>query len=207
MAIKLGVDFEWQRAFSTASGAPAYEFKDGEIRQRGRVEEETIRPLTLRPTLYLDFAQLDGSPDACLQFARRWGLLTIQFFEKPKAEPIKLWKEEIGSIRFLLQGLPLADANNAQSTIAVRSLTNLGVAANVFLQQGPPPLPPSLVLRPRTLIDAIRLQMAHAFAGGVEVATCARCGSWFERGTNRRSDARFCSDTCRFKHHNARRGK
>jgi hypothetical protein len=55
-----------------------------------------------------------------------------------------------------------------------------------------------LVLRPPSLIDAIKLQLAQSVASGNAISTCQQCSKWFEvGGKGKRNIAKFCSDRCR----------
>lgn len=49
------------------------------------------------------------------------------------------------------------------------------------------------------LISAIWLQLAQAIDGNREFSQCDECGRWYEVSGDRRADARFCSDPCRFR--------
>jgi hypothetical protein len=54
---------------------------------------------------------------------------------------------------------------------------------------------------PRSLIDALWLQLAQAISAGKTYRECKECGSWFEVSpeAKHRSNRRFCSDSCRTK--------
>jgi hypothetical protein len=195
--MSINVDFDWYRAFSK-DGSPGYEHKGGKIHEIGRAHEP-IKPLEIRDVLFRDFAQLDGSSRACVGFAHRWGFLKVQQFDRERAESLAEWRREIESMKWWIAmierdtGMPFG-----------RAASSIGATAGVFLQVGGAPSP-SVVLRPTTLIDAMRLQMALFFAGGNQFSTCVQCGRSFAIGEARRSDAKFCSDTCRFRYHNKRR--
>jgi hypothetical protein len=69
-----------------------------------------------------------------------------------------------------------------------------------------------LALRPDNLRDALTLYAARMRATGTTFNTCEYCRAPFMTGgaglTNkRRGDARFCSDKCRYSHHNEARRK
>ena len=68
---------------------------------------------------------------------------------------------------------------------------------------------PGIAFVPDSLLSAIDLQFYQAISGMTEIKACEHCGTWFERGPgrDRRGKSRFCSDSCRFKFHNARRVK
>jgi hypothetical protein len=193
--MSINVDFDWYRVFSK-DGSAGYEYKGGKIHEVGR-GIEPIKPLDIRGELFLDFARLDGSPSACVVFASRWGFLKLQRFDPERAEPLALWRSEINSMKRWI--FLIGDKTAPRG----RSLSSIGTSTNVFLQFGSPH--PSLVLQPAGLIDAMRLQMAKFFSGGNELATCTECTELFAIGSAKRADAKFCSDSCRFRYHNKRR--
>ena len=68
---------------------------------------------------------------------------------------------------------------------------------------------PILKLVPRDLASAILVQMGQSLASGSKVVACAACGTYFEvgAGAGRRADAKFCSDSCRYRQHNYYKAK
>jgi hypothetical protein len=59
---------------------------------------------------------------------------------------------------------------------------------------------------PRSLVAALWLQFARAIEGQRRYLTCVQCRRWMEISPDvRRSDARFCSGTCRTRAHRERR--
>ena len=57
---------------------------------------------------------------------------------------------------------------------------------------------------PESLIAAIWVQLALAIEGNREYRQCDQCRRWFEVAAEKREDARFCGDPCRFKAYRAR---
>jgi hypothetical protein len=49
------------------------------------------------------------------------------------------------------------------------------------------------------LISALWLQLARAIEGDLAYNQCDECATWYEVSGDRRADARFCSDPCRFR--------
>jgi hypothetical protein len=70
---------------------------------------------------------------------------------------------------------------------------------------------PVLALRPQDLQAALKLCAARMIATGTTFNICENCKTPFLsggiRGRNKRGDARFCSDECRYKFHNESRRK
>jgi len=195
--MSINVDFDWYRAFSK-DGSAGYEYSHGKIREIGR-EIEPIKPVADSwAALFLIFGGLDGSPKACVEFANDWGLIKVQQFERDHAEPLSLWRSEINSVKHWVAILRNKTARRG------RSMTAIGTSTDVFLRFGSSPTP-LVVLRPKSLIDFMRLQMAQFFSGGNELADCVECGNAFAVGVTKRVDSKFCTDACRFRYHNKRR--
>jgi hypothetical protein len=70
---------------------------------------------------------------------------------------------------------------------------------------------PMLALRPNNLAEALVLYAARMIATGTTFNICENCKTPFlsggARGRNKRSDSRFCSSECRWRHHNESRRK
>lgn len=62
---------------------------------------------------------------------------------------------------------------------------------------------------PKNLLDALWLKLAHELAAGTRIRACLLCGTWFGAGpgTNKRLDAKFCSDEHRVLYNSRRRTK
>jgi hypothetical protein len=52
---------------------------------------------------------------------------------------------------------------------------------------------------PTSLLSALWVQLHYAIRGNKEYSECDQCGRWFEVTVEKRKDARFCSNACRFK--------
>jgi hypothetical protein len=212
---KIGIGFEWPRGRAYEIVEPSLPSKgdpfaatidEPHIRQTGRTEKENPapRPLEMHPTLHLVFAQLDGSAEACLHFARNWGLLWKPA-EVGAQERLSTWRSEIKTMKATIAGLRRAideDAFPSRGAIIDAEL-------DVLLVSGKPDGRPVLSFRPKNLRNAMRIQLAQSIAGGNAISVCPICGAWFQRGGRggdvKRSIARFCSDKCRNAFHNKQR--
>jgi hypothetical protein len=201
---KIEIDFEWTRGF-------AYELALGPkraqvIRQKG-TRLERFWPLRTHESLYLLFAKLDGSPEECLQFASRWGLLGMNVIPGTEEE-VDLWQHQIKFVRAWIQSL---DAGHVGKPFVTKTGSLFRTRAkitslDVLLSSGVPGARPAMVLQPRTLMDAMMLQLAQSAASGNEILACQQCGEWFEVGADtKRTVAKFCSDRCRFRFNYERR--
>jgi hypothetical protein len=201
----IDISFEWTS------------FRSYEISKRGGRKwihpvgrkADRIAPLKLEPKtpLYLRFAGLDGSEEACLQFARVWGLLHT---ESPTgSEMLESWQEQIKAMRKEIAFLASdqsrkLDKNNAWK---LTSLNVLLVPRPSLVSSDSGSL--AMVVQPTNLVDAMRLQHATVLADGGSVRTCKQCGEDFETGASesRRSIAVFCSEKCKNRFHYLERAK
>jgi len=177
------------------------------IRPVGRKSDqvELLKIETEKP-LFLKFAELDGSDEAILQFARTWGLLQT---EKPTAgEFLVDWQKLIQQmhqrIGFLKDEPPRKPDNG--DAWKITSLDVLLVPRAVGVVEGDRY---SIVLQPRNLLEAMNLQLAKSFASGGFIRACKQCSNLFEAGAgeSRRSIAIFCSEKCKNRFHYLERSK
>jgi hypothetical protein len=54
-------------------------------------------------------------------------------------------------------------------------------------------------LVPESLISAMWTQVHHAIKGNKDYERCEQCRRWFEVAAEKRKDAKYCSNACRFK--------
>jgi hypothetical protein len=191
----INIEFEWTRAFPRNPAQSAYEFVDGKIQQTGRGREK-YNPFELAEP-HLEFAGLDGSPERCVRFANKFGLLTVPAnVTSPPSEDLAFWRREIRKMQGSVRMLPhVVRVGKSSETVA-----RVG-AVEVWLVPGP--AGPILKLKPGSLLQAMNLSLAQSIAGGALLMTCRNCGRWFEA---KRSDAKFCSDYCRSRHYYAHNG-
>lgn len=205
----LKIQFDWTRGHFYELEKPAGKKRSGArsddgwlIVQRDNAAE-AIRPLEHHPTLHLDFAQLDGSPDGCLGFARAWGLLEIAQAHAGARETIGFWRQRIDEMKQSAMGLRRAFA-------AKHPITQVFGAAVAQLDLKLIPGPagrPLLAFKPRDLFGAMRIQLAQSIVNGNSLHTCLQCGKWFERTEAKGRTAKFCSSEHRFQYHNERRSR
>lgn len=157
-------------------------------------------PLTVG-NLFAVFAQLDGSPESCLQFARHHGPLT-RAGNTADGELLSTWVDNIKAMREALslwqKGLDHLKNSDYTGRSFGKILHGLKLAS--------PDEPPRLTLVPTSLLSALWLQFEQEVTSGSDLKSCAFCGRWFTVGPSsaRRLDARYCSETCRNRYHNQR---
>jgi hypothetical protein len=194
----IDINFQWTRS-------RAYEC----VTEAGRKrivpvgKRDSFEPLKIESEkpLYMRFAELDGSADACLNFARTWGLL------KTQTEPERLddWKREIDGMKWSISALRDFEENpiGPSQTIRVTTLDICLVTAGTNSRR------PSLLSVPSNLISAMYLQLGKFVASAGSIGACKQCGEWFERGASesRRSISIFCSEKCKNRFHYLERAK
>ncbi|MGY4624586.1 hypothetical protein [Bradyrhizobium sp. USDA 4486] len=170
------------------------------IQQIGKSEPR--QPLATTADLYLRFAALKNYPEgkpfaeACLRFAHDYGFVQTYGYDG-EFETLESWRSAVEFMNETMHGLRRAKNENALPR-AGAAITDVGV----MLLPGKPE--PKVVLRPRVLLDAMRLQLAQSIAGGRGLQACENCGNWFEVGGRRgakRVGSKFCSDACRNEFH------
>ena len=201
----IDIGFEWSRGLAYEC-VPAPNGKVKIIRQTGK-KDRPFEPLaiTSKKPLYLRFANLDGTANACLGFARAWGLLAL-----PAAigawEGLDGWQGEIKKMRSLISFLGV-DRGDPGGILAASRAKMKVTQLSVSLESRTRGERPSLVLQPETLLAAMQLQLARSVAGDGSLRVCKQCGEWFEAGPGdaRRSIAIFCTERCKNRHHYLRR--
>jgi hypothetical protein len=151
------------------------------------------------------FANLDGSEESCVKFAKAYGLLKAQ--SSDQAERLDFWKREIHKMKVLESALQLQVNEDAPGGITIFGTTRKApislTSVRAILVPGSPGERPKLSFRPETLLDAMHLQLGLFLSTEGSLQSCKQCGKWFERGTTkaRRSIAVFCSEKCKNRFH------
>jgi hypothetical protein len=179
----------------------------------------TVRqPLDENPSLYAEFAKLDGSEKACLNFAHRYGTLLFDP-RNPNAmgpgdtERLRIWRGFIDNVRGIIQRCELSRANPREAFRQFgkkdRALTDVGLSLSIKNSNSPA----TLEMRVPNLITAMELQAIQSILlGGRKSVQCIECSRPFLIGGGaRRSQSKFCSARCKDNYHNrlkaqARRG-
>jgi hypothetical protein len=212
MAI-IDADFDWPRALR-------YELarsKQGQVIRQTSANTERIWPLRHNTKLYLEFANLEPKAEAYLTFARRWGFLGFKGKgadhpaiptppKKGAEERVEDWRSEIEFMKQWLRALGGDYGGQLNQLLRTRGAaggrTRTRITDIEVLLAEEPEGHRALVLRPPSLLNAMKLQLAQSAGGGKDIKTCPRCGKWFEAGAEaKRSVARFCSDRCRNQFH------
>jgi len=167
------------------------------------------RPIEQNPSLYAEFAALDGTTESCLQFAHKYGLLwhakpPKKEFASHPLDSVTDWKKYIRRIRDTMKRCEIGRSRPAE---AFRQFGNkdqmlLG-GLSAYLSIKSPKSPPSLDVRCGYLLSAMELQAVLSILGGHKTVQCIECPRWFEIGSGaRRSQSKFCSTRCKDNYHN-----
>lgn len=209
----LDIDFEWPH------DRIGYEIKErkrkedstaltdfsGEYIVRCGGSEEKDTPFKFFPTLYMEFAYLDGEAESCCEFAKKYGYLGLYPQRKnnpgPGGESLSDWRRAIINMR---EAVTFGQNDPRALLIGRHEETEFLHLMGVLV---PSPLDgmPSFRIRPRSLLGGMRLQFARVLTSpDLDVKACNQCGEWFEAGGERRRiDAIFCSNKCRDNFNNA----
>ena len=208
MPVNLAIDFDWSRGRAYEIVVPplrrakkdpfALSVDEPHVTQTGDAFDP-MRPLEAHPDLFMDFAKLNGSAEACADFAGKWGLLE----KRANAggiiqERLSFWRKRIEIMRLSIDGLKRAFEEKHPMAMRGENIAPL----DLKLVPGKPHGRPTLALQPETLWWAMRVQLAQKIAGGNTFHKCERCGDPFVSGpTAKRIIAQFCSDYCRKRFH------
>ena len=155
-----------------------------------------MRPFEFHRALYADFAKLDGSAQACIYFANKFGLLWApQPNAKVDGDDLYSWQHCIASMDTAIR-LWGTDPHALKDRLTIGPLRG-------SLMPSPPDGRLVFRLRPSSLHHGMQLQFVQAISSGLRIKECEFCGIWFEAGGDeRRSDAQFCSKDHKIKFHN-----
>jgi hypothetical protein len=166
------------------------------------------RPLEREPSLYAEFAKLDGSEQSCLNFAQKYGLLVVSRYPDHlhfcEIETLRFWRENIEYIRGIIAFCELGHSNPAE---AFRQFGKREFSLHSDLELSfsikSPRTPPSIDVRSRYLLAAIELQAIQSIIAGRKSIQCIECSKFYEIGGGaRRSLSKFCSQRCKDTYHN-----
>lgn len=176
------------------------------VRRGGKLQP--WRPIDNIPDLYARFAVAVKDADSVLSFIKKYGPLTAEGLDPQNGELIdgvivhaKTMNEVLyyarydeGGAKALVEAtgglIPMADMEIA--LVLDRALTA-----------------PKLIIRPKSLLDGLWIQLAQNLSGNLKIRQCQHCGIWFEtgHGKGRRLDAKFCSDEHRVAFNSLKRTK
>jgi hypothetical protein len=173
------------------------------------------RPLDKNPGLYAQFASLDGSEQACLNFAQNHGTLLFnpEIIRLParsigEFETLSTWRSCIERISCIVRRCELSRNNPREAfrQFGNRDQRLFGVKLTLSFKSAYSPA--TLDVRPETLFAALELQAIQSILGGRRSHQCIECTNWFEIGSGaRRSQSKFCSTRCKDGYHNRRKAQ
>src|SRR5258708_24521071 len=101
----IDIDFKWTRSLLGYECVETGNMR--RIQPTGKKRDEPFEPLKIEAALYLRFAELDGSEDACLQFAQAWGLLLSEV--QTTGERLADWRNAIREMKNAVSALGALD--------------------------------------------------------------------------------------------------
>ena len=202
------IDLEWPVASQYVVRSAKSPKGDHAIYVAKNATSTLRRPLDENPSLYAEFANLDGSESSCLKFVHKYGMLVVDP-RYPAAdagiiESLSQWK---GYIRYIREIIEFCKIGRARPAAAYRQFGKqeklLYGGLSAYLSIVGPKSPPVLTVRCTYLIAAIELQAIQSILGGRWSVQCIECSGWFEIGAGaRRSQSKFCSTRCKDSYHN-----
>jgi hypothetical protein len=153
---------------------------------------QSYRPLDKFPNLFRYFIGMPHTEAGVLEFIEKFGPLTYDGLKKDGevVPEVISWAEQMSlAVRGQIIAMPLNRLN-----------------ASIVTEQGGM----RLKVSPACLRDALWLQLAQARTGGsADFRECLQCQTLFATGigTDRRADAKFCSDACRITFNSLKRSR
>ena len=167
------------------------------------------RPLDENPSLYAEFAKLDGSEKACLNFAHRYGTLLFDprnpnAMDPADTERLRIWRGFIENMRDIIQRCELSRANPKEAFRQFGKKDRAVVGVELSLSIKSSNSPATLEVRAASLITGMELQAIQAILlEGRKSVQCIECSRPFLIGGGaRRSQSKFCSARCKDSYHN-----
>jgi hypothetical protein len=208
----LHIEFEWQRDAkgyrlaaaeppTAADNAARYtiigdDFGKPEriVRRGGKLIK--YRPLVEFGSLFSQFAAV-GSAEQLLSFIDKFGPLTAPGLVTDQGEDVERMIGQAEQMKRLL----LAHSSGRRAELTRTIGTGITIVPRLAMIDASLVIDavtkaPKIQLAVSSLLSALWLQLGQAVAGGAMVRACQQCGSLFEcgPGTDRRLDAKFCTD-------------
>jgi hypothetical protein len=165
------------------------------------------RPLDEFGFLFKHFVNAASDAQGLLRFVEKFGPLTPTGLKTEQGDPVTPLLEHATVMREYL-GKRHADSHGLIERIAVQhgGINFMGMTVKLDLDLEAKA--PRFQFYPRSLLDALWLQLGHGLANGVSIRQCGYCHELFEAGsgTRRRADAKFCSDRHKVFFHSGKRG-
>ena len=205
------IDFEW----AVASEYVLRSVRRGSTRDRAICPTKDAkitrcRPLEQNTALYAEFANLDGSKKACLEFAHKYGLLrtdlklAVRIGNDPRVlETLGAWRAYIAHVKEIIKRCELSRASPSEAFRQFVKKDKWLFPVELYLSVKSPSSPASLDVRVETLLSAIELQAIQSILEGHQSRQCIECSKSFKIGAGeRRSQSKFCSTRCKDNYHN-----
>jgi hypothetical protein len=184
--ISCNIEFEWVLA---ANGYTIVENKEAScqlvVPNKGPLR--VTQPLQKYPGLFKSFAKLEPTASGVARFANRFGLLQSD----PNQNRLSDWFERSRDFAQVSNGTS-ASLAEASSLTHINEIIRTGVITEIARV--------GLVLRPRSLLAAMALQMGFWLQdSGDRIGQCAECGNTWLIGprTGHRGSRKYCSPNCR----------
>jgi hypothetical protein len=169
------------------------------------------RPVEQCPALYAEFAKLDGSKKACLEFAHKYGLLYTDLklaavgrgVDPRVFETLRHWRAHIATVKEIINRCELSRTNPSEAFRQFVKKDKSLFGVELYLSVKSANSPASLDVRGVSLASAIELQAIQSILEGHRSQQCIECPRWFQIGVGaRRSQSKFCSIRCKDNYHN-----
>jgi len=201
------IDLEWPLASEYVTRPARASENDIAIYAAENASITLRRPLDQNTSLYLELANLDGSEQACLKFAHKYGTLNADLrypaIDPGLVETLAVWKGQIERLRDIIRRCELSRDNPREAFRQFGKEDKELFGVELFLSIKGPNSPATIDVRGSSLLDAVVVQAVQSILGGQRSHQCIECSRWFGIGSGaRRSQSKFCSPRCKDSYHN-----
>ena len=207
---RIAIEFEWVRDPKGYRLAETGRPKMLRVVRKGTGNKpedfQLFRPLA-SDLLFKIYANLAKTPNGVLEFVSRFGSLTYEGWDPTKGEPVTSVMRDADHMR---QVLGFWDGDQKQQRLfGPPPTTGPGSSLDAMVIWDPAAKALKWELRPKSLLDALWLQLGQSLTTGAQIRQCEHCGDWFEvgLGTGRRLDAKFCRDEHRIAFNSLKRSR
>lgn len=189
-------------------------------------------PLSAKTGLFITLADTESSMDGIVGFANQYGFLGgkcsipvnvpidegLNMYARMEGELFETWVTEIAALQSAValgKSLHLFDTTKPRCGTDDPKWDELQKIVTAKLKEKR--CDPCLLwdgarsqrrlkvrFRPTSLIAAVWVQLALAIEGDLNYRQCEQCMRWFEIAAEKREDAKFCSNACRFRAYRGR---
>jgi hypothetical protein len=200
------IEFDWPRDPKGYRLSETSSPKTLRVMRNGKgYKPEDFEPCRLPSStgaLFMIFANIARTPQGVLDFVQRYGPLTYDGWDANRGDDVNLVISNADHMHQLLR----YSSGNKDRFPPFQASRASSIDARVIWD--PATKGPKWELRPKTLLDALWLQVGQRLTASA-FRQCEHCCEWFEagRGKGRRAGSKFCSEEHKIAYHSLKRSR